>query len=138
MTVAYTDPDASADDANAAQDAAGNDADSFSSAIGVRSLAEWEFTVTPPLPDPDDPTIMVATLTENGDPITATATITNGVAFTTDQTVTLGVGRLGPDHRRRRRCRQCDGHQRSGLARPPEACKSARPTLTPCQCTILP
>ena len=94
VTVAYTDPDASADDANAAQDAAGNDADSFSSAIGVRSLAEWEFTVTPSLPDPDDPTIMVATLTENGDPITATATITNGVAFTTDQTVTLEWGGL--------------------------------------------
>ena len=94
MTVAYTDPDASADDANAAQDAAGNDADSFSSAIEVQTLVAWEFTVTPSLPDPDDPTIMVATLTENGDPITATATITNGVTFTTDRPVMLEWGGL--------------------------------------------
>ena len=46
----------------------------------------WDFTLTDANDNP------VARIVEGGDPITATATITNGVTFSTDQPVTLGWG----------------------------------------------
>ena len=85
VTVDYADPNAG-DDANAVQDAPGNDA---------ASLAGEAVTNTVP----EDATVSAlsvalssATLTEGGDAVTVTVTITGGATFATDRSVALAWG----------------------------------------------
>ena len=85
VTVDYADPN-TGDDANAVQDAAGNDA---------ASLAGQAVTNTVP----EDATVSAlsvalssATLTEGGDAVTVTVTIAAGATFATDRSVALAWG----------------------------------------------
>ena len=85
VTVDYADPNAG-DDANAVQDAPGNDA---------ASLAGQAVTNTVP----EDATVSAlsvalsaATLTEGGDAVTVTVTIAAGATFATDRSVALAWG----------------------------------------------
>ena len=73
-------------------DKARNSAAAFTGQSVTIKNYDWEFTVTPSQPDPDDPEARVATLTEGGGSITATATITGGGVPTAPVTVQLAFG----------------------------------------------
>ena len=85
VTVDYTDPTAG-DDANAVQDAAGNDAASIAGQAVTNTVPE-DATVSAL-----SVALSAATLTEGGDAVTVTVTIAASATFATDRSVALAWG----------------------------------------------
>ena len=82
VTVDYADP-TTANDANAVQDAAGNDAASLSARAVTNTVAEDATVAGLSM------SLSSATLTEGGDPVTVTIETASGATFATDRAVAL-------------------------------------------------
>ena len=85
VTVGYADP-TTGNDVNAAQDAVGNDAESFEDRAVENKVAEDATVATLTL------ALSSATLTEGGDPVTVTVSTASSATFATDQSVALAWG----------------------------------------------
>ena len=82
VTIDYADP-TTANDANAVQDAAGNDAASLSAQAVTNTVAEDATVAGLTM------SLSSATLTEGGDPVTVTIETASGATFATDRAVAL-------------------------------------------------